>query len=217
MNYQYYRGSPVTFNYDFLDTAKLWPNPSPNGTDPLVVVKGWYWPLEQGKKVSLKEVRDEITAEIDFNEALDIILNKCSVEYIGEAVGVAFTGNGTSLGPMKKMFPHVHAPVKECDYKKCPNLTVVIPIKITEPITDEICFSKQTNVPWDTVDLPNVTDDDWLRVANQLTITENVERIKLPNEGEYLVVEFEGSTDLHWVDNISNNHYLYLILEGHVK
>lgn len=218
MKYSYHSGSPIAFNYDLLkQPMEVWPTEPSSDYSPLAVIAGWYWPATHGGKVSLKDVRSDITSKFDLDSAINVILDEWGVEYIGEAAGVVFTGNDTVLGPMHKMVPHVHAPVKEYDYQKCPNLTVVVPIRIVEPVTEEFCLNHHDYVPWDQFEYDKITHDDWLTVRDGLTVDGEVTRIRLPDMGEYLVVEFEGSRDFHWVDNISNNHYLYFILEGHVK
>ena len=220
MNYKhnYHRGPVVDLDYSLLENPmESWPDCTGKDYSPIVAVAGWYWPATQGGKVSLKDVRSDITAKFDLDSAIDIILNEWNIEYIGEAVGVVFTGNGTVLGPMSRMIPHVHAPVKEYNYEKCPNLTVVVPVKIVEPVTEEFCLKRYDYVPWDQFEYDKITHDDWLTVTKDLTTDGDVTRVKLPDAGEYLVIEFEGAYDFHWIDNISNNHYLYLILEGHVR
>lgn len=218
LKYSYYDGPAITFNYELLDSPmEIWPAEPNEAYSPLAVIAGWYWPAINGNKVSLKDVRSDITSTFNLDAAINIILNECGIEYVGEAAGVVFTGNGTVLGPMHKMIPHVHAPVKEYNYEKCPNLTVVVPIKIVEPVTEEFCIKHYDYVPWDQYDYEKITHDEWLAVTETLDTTGEVTRIKLPEQGQYLVVEFEGSRDYHWIDNISNNHYLYFILEGHVK
>ena len=218
MKYSYHKGPVVNLDYSLLENPmEIWPIEHNANYSPLSVIAGWYWPSTCGGKVSLKDVRNDITAKFELDHAIDIVLNDWGIEYIGEAVGVVFTGNGTVLGPMTRMIPHVHAPVKEYNYEKCPNLTVIVPVKIVEPVTEEFCVKHYDYVPWDQFEYDKITHDDWFKVREGLDTEGEVERIKLPDAGEYLVVEFEGSRDLHWVDNISNNHYLYFILEGHVR
>ena len=219
MKYRYHEGPKINFSYDSLNNPlHIWPDDcADKDYSPLHVLAGWYWQIQLGRKVSIDEAATDVLGQFDLSAAIDIAKNEWKVSEIAESAGVVFTGNGTQFGSMKKMIPHVHAPIKEFDYKKCPNLTVIVPISVTEPVTDEICFNHHSNVPWEQYDFNNLTFDDWREMADNLSVEGEVTRIKLPEMGQYLVVEFDGSHDYHWVDNISNNHYLYLILEGHIN
>ena len=223
INHRYHKAPVASFNYNLLNNPQeVWPNNRNDGEyykdfSPVCLISSLFHSSEKSDRVTLESIRGAITAHYDLSHAIEILKNKWKVRYVGQGAGVVFTGNGTALGPMKNMMPHVHPPVKTYRYKKCPTITVVVPVKIVEPVTEYFCFNHQENVPWDQFDLSTVTSVEWFKIAKDYNLSDDVTRIKLPDAGEYLVVEFDSSRDFHWIENISNNHYMFFVIDGHVK
>lgn len=216
--YKYHKGPVIDLDYSLLDDPGIWPKDwKDKETSPLVVLYRWFWEDRKQPIVSLREAREDITNVIDLDAAIDIILNDWSIEHIGDNAGVLFTGNGTRLGEMKNLIRHFHGPTKVSNYENCANLTVVVPVKIVEPVTEILCINHHDNPPWGEFDKTNITGEDQLTIAEMVSVDGEVTRIKLPEAGEYLVFDFDGSRDYHWVENISNNHFIFFVLEGYVK
>lgn len=123
-------------------------------------------------------------------------------------------GKPINLGP-GQVQAHTHKPERNLDGSyKGPRMTatVVIPIRIVEPVTETLCFAWQ-DIPYETMDL--VKDvagwENSLKIAEEYNDRSNVQRIRFPNEGEYLTFYFDSSHYLHWSELETQNEFLCLV------
>jgi hypothetical protein len=111
--------------------------------------------------------------------------------------------------------PHFHTPKRNLSGEYLgPKMTatVIIPIKIVEPVTETLCFSWQ-DIPYESMDLNNdvVGWEKSLALAEQCKELSNTQRIRFPNEGEYLTFYFDSSHYLHWSELNTQNEFICLV------
>lgn len=93
-------------------------------------------------------------------------------------------------------------------------VTVVIPYKIVEPVNEYVKFQYVDS----TIDKKsgldiNLVRDNILRTEEDPELP--IQSIKMPDVGQYLVIDFNSTKCLHWVENNgSKNEYICLITES---
>jgi hypothetical protein len=227
MRYKYHSGPKVDFNYELLKNVAYWPSEFPaeyvndmnaKEVGKLAILKTWYEPFETNSKLSI-DLAAESLKEFNIDIAIEILKTEWGVESVCDTAGIIFSGNGTELATTKSLIPHLHVPNPTYNNKYAPTITVIMPIRVVEPVIEEFCNVPNIHIDWDQYD----ADDFFYRNAlaslsldllNKVDV-HSATRIPYPKEGEYLVIEFDGKTDYHWVENLTNNHYLYLVVNSH--
>jgi hypothetical protein len=91
-------------------------------------------------------------------------------------------------------------------------ITAVIPTKLVEPVTEQVCMQKFDYDFIGKTPIYNVYQDvNWQN--ENLKISPNIERIDMPKPGQYLILDFISSHTLHWVENShsTNNEFIFLV------
>jgi hypothetical protein len=219
MKYHYIEGPTVNFEY-----TKYLGNPNYPVLPPVL---GMINPIiVNGKElsVSIDVICEQFRTkfDIDSNIALDELKRltpdstKAFLVYLGKNNHSSFD---TSIGHLHK---HFHPPMLDdvgqgnylSNHRR--TVTVVIPISVPDPVTENFCW---TEFEFDFLSfwqpLHNFFgQSQW--IADNLKIDESkTQKIKLPDSGQYLVLDFDSSHNLHWIENEqgSSNEYICLILD----
>jgi hypothetical protein len=111
---------------------------------------------------------------------------------------------------------HFHPPttnknnVYELPHRR--TITAVIPTKLVDPVTEQVCMQKFDYDFIGKTPIYNVYQDvNWQN--KNLKISPNIERIDMPKPGQYLILDFISSHTLHWVENShsTNNEFIFLV------
>lgn len=114
-----------------------------------------------------------------------------------------------------KAYGHFHPCIKNKDgtnHRECHTVVVIIPINHKHPITEKLFFNHQDTLTNEEEHIVDLVRD----IASPYeTVRGNVLEVRMPSPGEYLVVEFQGSRCLHWLENYgTENEYICLIAEN---
>ena len=233
VDYHYINGHPLQdFNYDWIyNQIEMLVD-----VDPIKNPKTWDWlhhnwtPIDILLRYSLDpNTNEELKYPIDYSERIlrekrgfnnDVAFNAIR-KYTTEVSRtlLIYAGKGKpeqpiNLGP-GQVQAHLHTPQRTTDgLYKGPRMTatVVIPIRIVEPVTETLCFAWQ-NVPYEKMNI-NSTALNWessLTLLDSYNDRSNVQRIKFPEMGQYLTLYFDSSQHLHWSELDTNNEFICLV------
>lgn len=234
--YSYVNGQPLSgFDHEWiysqaeqmLSSISLERNPKSwqwvrNNFCPIdIVVRGKIDPATNEEvKHTLEHIEQELLEKRGFSNpvAFDAIRKNTSS---AARVMLIYAGKGKpgrpiNLGP-GQVQAHTHKPERNADGTyKGPRMTatVVMPIRIVEPVTETLCFAWQ-NIPYESMDL--IKDvagwENSLKIVEEYNDRTNGERIKFPDEGEYLTFYFDSSHYLHWSELETQNEFLCLVYD----
>lgn len=110
---------------------------------------------------------------------------------------------------------HFHPPATDINLKYISGsrrtTTIVVPTKVSNEVNEVLCMQQFEY---------DFTANDYIAFAyeteswlNQLPKVGDVIRIRMPNQGEYLVLDFESSHMIHWIENSldSKNEFICLV------
>lgn len=233
IDYHYISGNPLQdFNYDWIYDQKE----TLADVDPIQNPKTWNWfqhnwtPIDILLRHSIDpNTNEEIKYPIDYSERIlreqrgfnNPVAFNAIRKYTTEVSRtlLIYTGKGKSENPINlgpgQVQAHLHTPQRTKDgLYKGPRMTatVIIPINIVEPVTETLCFSWK-DVPYESMDLMKevVGWENSLNLAEEYYDDTNVQRLRFPNEGEYLTLYFDSSHYLHWSELDTNNEFLCLV------
>lgn len=220
MQYLYHKlipHEPVSFDYSLLDKVRE-PDTSNLSPEHAQIIEN-EWPhvvwnfnydLVSGKyKSSTKYFHKNRVKKSLSRIGYDFLLDFFDAgEYINNC-NIFFQGNGTKLRNKEKTFKHIHPPI---DGSNTMTFTIIAPIEINEPITETLCLNEQT-----IRECEYESHEDWLTSSCDLGAEGEVVKIKYPDAGNILVVNFDSSKNVHWVEGITTNKYLILIVDGYKK
>lgn len=106
---------------------------------------------------------------------------------------------------------HPHSPIDKT--KDSRTVTVVVPYKVVEPSTSYVKFqyNDQSVDKISGLDM-DIVRDNILRTEPDPDLP--IQSIKMPDAGEYLLIDFNATKCFHWVDdNGCKNEYLCLVVE----
>lgn len=143
-----------------------------------------------------------MSRKFDYPHIYEMIKERVSI--VNNA-GVLFQGNGTGILPDRpRIFEHYHpsdGPTKR-------TVTLIAPIRIVEEITETVCFNYHPEL--DQVE----SQEEWIRNCLNTKVEGEVIKCKFPDIGEYLILDFDSTHYLHWVEGITNNHYLIFVFDS---
>jgi hypothetical protein len=164
------------------------------------------------------EYSEQILIDSGFNNDLAFDLIRKHTNQVSRTL-LIYAGPGPEKDTIAfspgKVQPHFHTPKRDKDGKYTgPRMTttVIIPIKIVEPVTETLCFSWK-DVPYESMDLMKdvVGWENSLNLVEEYHNNTNVQRIRFPNEGEYLTFHFNSSHYLHWSELNTQNEFICLV------
>ena len=162
---------------------------------------------------------EQLLRESGFDNQLAFDLIKNNTENVSRTLLIYAGPEPEGREPLEfkpgKVQPHFHTPKRNADGKYIgPRMTatVIIPIKIVEPVTETLCFSWQ-DVPYESMDLNSevVGWEKSLSLVDQYNDLSTTQRIRFPNEGEYLTFYFDSSHYLHWSELDTKNEFICLV------
>ena len=174
-----------------------------------------------------QEWLDTSTSPIPLIELQNIMSDKFSVsapkmfeelskriEYVYGSMAV-MVGEGSKYVAHKHFHPRAYNSTGELS-ADCRTVTVVVPYKITGPVTEKICFNPQTFTPDQERELR------WIKHTHSeyTDVKGEVFEIKMPDAGQYLIFDFNSSSVLHWTeqeDKSSTNEFLCLLFQLPMK
>lgn len=213
-SFHYIDGPVLTdFNYyDYLGSKKVSP-------DEFLMQNTWI--MRDNGQVKLYPIdlafdafKDQygVNAELAFDELKSlsgVITRSFIVAFIGKAFNDTYR-NGY-------IHKHFHPPATgEGNLYASPGyrrtLTAVIPTKIVDPVTEKVCLQSFNYDFIGKSPVYNAYQNKEWQDAN-LDISPNVEKIDLPQAGQYLILDFPSSHTLHWVENSLNteNEFIFLV------
>lgn len=151
-----------------------------------------------------------IDLPIAFNELrkLSPMIARSFIAFVGESSNRFDNTHGY-------VHKHFHPPARNLEFKYIANTrrttTVVVPTKLRNEVSEVLCvqrydfeFKGKDYVPY------SYQREDWFERFPKVG---EVERIRMPNEGEYLVLDFESSHLVHWIENSldSKNEFICLV------
>jgi hypothetical protein len=215
MQYYYIDGPIVEFDY-----RKYVNNPNYRSDPPIL---GMLNPkVEDNKEVAtsteeiiaLYQSTFDLDATIAFDEVkkLTTEADRAFIVYVTKENDAYID---TSRGHIHKHFHHPRYALDE-ERRYIANerrtVSVIIPIKIVDPVTEML---RWTDFEFDfTTSKHERNQIKW--IADNLKIDEtNIQEVKMPDSGQYLILDFASSHNMHWIENApgSNNEYLCLILD----
>lgn len=225
MKYHYVNGPPVNFEYN-----KYVGNPDYEMMPPvinMVVPK-----IEGDEKISIpiETVCDLYQTKFNIDSAaaleefkrLTSEVDKAFLVYVGKNSGSVFDLENGQVHKHRHVHKHFHYPrmdrIHYGNYLANTRRTVtaVIPINISDPVTEMVCW-----IPfeYDFLSTPNTEPGhhkqaQWIK--DNLTIDEHaMQKVRLPEAGQYLILDFDSAHNLHWIANAegSNNEYICLVLD----
>lgn len=130
---------------------------------------------------------------------------------------VAFVGKRSNKFENKfgYVHKHFHPPATDINLKYISGnrrtTTVVVPTKLANEVNEILCMQQ---IDYDFMANDYVAfayeTESWI---DQLPKTSDVIKIRMPSEGEYLVLDFESSHMVHWIENSldSANEFICLV------
>lgn len=206
LNYYYIQGPKFTdFDYD-----RLFHNPKLFADDLLV---GIYFPKERSAiEGSFKVYKD--VCGVDLPEAFN------ELQFLSPVIAssfLVFAGKDSNRfnNTFGYIHKHVHPPMLGVDRKYIEptrrTTTAVVPTKIVGSVSETLCV-QQIDYEFLGKDYVNGSyqNAEWLE---SLPTVGDVIRIRMPNEGEYLMLDFQSSHMLHWIENDmdSENEFICLV------
>lgn len=152
-----------------------------------------------------------IDTDIAFNEMKklsDVITRSFIVAFVGKVFN-----NTYKNGYIHK---HFHAPpTDENNVYASPGyrrtITAVIPTKIVDPVTEQVCLQQfDYDFVGKTPIYNSYQNREWQE--QNLDISTDIAKIKLPNPGQYLILDFTSSHTLHWIENNFNTRNEFICL-----
>lgn len=232
IDYRYINGQPCeNFDYSWIynQAEKL------KNIDPTITPKSWQWYNNNWTPINIllryktdPNTNEEVKYTIDYSEQVlkdTGFDNPIAFDAIRQYTNTAtrtlliYAGKGKETDPINlgpgQVQAHLHTPERNSDGSyKGPRMTatVIIPIKIVEPVTETLCFAWQ-NIPYETM---NINEDalNWessLSLLDTYNDLSNVQRIKFPEMGQYLTFYFDSSHYLHWSELDTNNEFICLV------
>ncbi len=178
--------------FEWFDTESYNEDGSPNEI-PIPTLEQWV------------EQRSQFSAPIAFREIEKIHskgVNRFAISHVGKLTEY-------------KAYGHFHPCIKNQDgsnNRECHTVVVIIPINHTQPATEKVFFNHQDML---TAEEERIVDLVRNIASPYETIRNNVLEVCMPSMGEYLIVEFQGSRCLHWLENYgTENEYICLIAEN---
>lgn len=168
-----------------------------------LVIIGGFAVFDNDYDAVLQELIDEIrdVSNIDLTDVLTIHDIDPSSIYAIYLVAINEESN-------YKMPKHVHSSLTDSNNVEYDSktVTVVVPTKIVDELATTACFNYQEHMPCINVLGTGGFSDD---------VVGNVQYIDLPKEGQYLILNFNSTKTLHWVENVtgSKNEYLCITME----
>lgn len=166
---------------------------------------------------------DNSTKPISITEIQSIMANRFSLfapkmfEALSARIDYVYGSMAVMVGEGSKYVSHKHFHPRAYDSTgersvDCRTVTVVVPHKINGPVTEKVCFNPQTFTPEQEKALR------WIKHthAEYEEVKGEVFSIKLPDEGQYLIFDFNSSSVLHWTeqtDRTSRNEFLCLLFQ----
>lgn len=162
-------------------------------------------------EIPVEAIQQKLYQEIRLNapKAFNLIkqvhntgINRMLLTYVGEISDY-------------KAYGHFHPHIENQDgtnNRDCKTCVVIVPLNHTMPVTERVFFNHQEIVD----DKEEKVIETCRKTASPYkTIRGKVLDIRMPNPGEYLVLEFLGSRCLHWLENYgTTNEYLCIIAEN---
>ena len=221
MKYHYVNGAPVNFEYN-----KYVGNPNYEMLPPvinLITPKVAYGDVSTPIQEICEQFQTKCSIDsfIAFDEfkKLTSKAEKAFLVYVGKNSGSVFGLENANVQHVHKHFHYprmdeIHSGNYMSDSRR--TITAVIPINVPDPVTEMVCwitfeydFSGAKNI--------NTTHHKQAQWINEnLIIDENaMQKISLPESGQYLILDFDSSHNLHWIENAegSNNEYICLVLD----
>jgi hypothetical protein len=193
------------FDYD-----RLFRNPSLSADD---LLAGIYFPNQASDIENSFDIYRNVCG-IDLPDAFQELKNISPIVSSSFLVFVGKSANrfNNTFGYIHK---HIHPPEVSKDLKYISpsrrSTTVIVPTKIKNSISETLCIQK---VEYDFYGKDYIArsyqTEEWLsalpKVGDEI-------RIRMPSEGEYLVLDFESSHTLHWIENEmdSENEFICLV------
>lgn len=234
IKYEYLMGDPYPqFDYNWVyDQARYFSNSFNPNDNP----KSYEWSKNNWCPINIVipnrldfDTGEEVQYSIDHaaNKAFELCNFSNSSAFdqvrrftsVGTRTLLIYVGKGKSTEPFGmgpgQVQAHVHTPKRNADGKYLgPRMTttVVIPIKIVEPVTETLCFAWQ-DIPYDQMNI----NEEALKWESSLSLLDsyndrsNMQRIKFPEMGQHLVFTFNSSNYLHWSELDTNNEFICLV------
>jgi len=116
--------------------------------------------------------------------------------------------------PVRK---HIHPPVLDSKGKYVRDRRTIsfgIPSTIVEPVTDLLYFY-ESNFDFAGYDHSVLSPDEKLLLHDNIidAATVPVETIPFPDSGQCLVLDFNSTNTVHWVDHHTKNDYFFIVYE----
>ena len=181
------------------------------------------WRKESGGSIKVRfEPNTKIEIPYDIEEieelykeiyGLDLPIVYDTIRSLTSWATRSFLVYDTCKAPIRK---HVHPPVSDIHGKYVRSrrtITFGVPIKIVEPVKDTLSFYN-ASIDYDAYCNPNYGEVGYLwhdQVISQATEPSDV--IRFPNEDEYLVLDFDSTSTVHWGNHVTDNEYLFVIYE----
>lgn len=128
-----------------------------------------------------------------------------------DRLGISHIGKLTNY----HLHHHFHPPIKNKDgtyNRDCHSVVVIIPMTHNDPVTETVFLNHQEFVSMEEEHIISLCRET---ASPYTTLRGNVTSVLMPSPGEYLVLEFNGSRCLHWLENYgTKNEYLCLLAEN---
>lgn len=166
-------------------------------TDPVTEL-----PIHFTKEMLCEQIKKDTSVDItDILPNLENDLDKVNAVYI-----IFINEEGGYQSPK-----HFHAPVVDANGNVLDDTrttTIIIPIKIVDDKKTSVCFNYQES--------PKIPSTLFLSSGwFSETVNGYTQSIEMPSAGQYLIIDFNSSKTLHWVENEtgSKNEYLCIAIE----
>lgn len=232
VDFKYVSGSPYQdYDYSWIqenanELASIEQEKSPNtyrwlrnNWTPINIMLRYQIDEETGEEISKPvEYSEQILRDSGFDNELAFELIRKHTSQVSRTL-LIYAGPGPKKDEIAfspgRVQPHFHTPKRDKNGQYTgPRMTatVIIPIKIVEPVTETLCFSWK-DVPYESMDLAKdvVGWENSLKLAEDYFGSENTQKIRFPNEGEYLTFYFDSSHYLHWSELDTKNEFICLV------
>lgn len=216
MQYYYVDGPMIEFDYDMYVRS-----PDHYSAPPILAMLNPV--VKDGKEVAtpIEEIIELYRKKFDLNVpvAYDEVRKLVTEADRAFIVYVTKSNDGYIDTSRGHIHPHFHPPRYALDEERKyisnerRTVSIVIPTKIVDPIT-EILRWTEFEFDFTTSKHAKVDKEKW--IEDNLTIDyTNVQEIKMPEPGQYLILDFDSAHTLHWIKNDqgSKNEYLCMILD----
>lgn len=225
MKYHYVDGPPVNFEY-----SKYVGNPEYEMLPPVInmiipktsVGEGVSTPIDTVCDLYQTKFSIDSTAVFDEFKKLTSETDKAFLVYVGKNSGSKFDLENGQAYKHRHVHKHFHYPrmddIHSGNYLSSDRRTVtaIIPISVIDPITEIVCWipfeydflsTKNTQAGHD-------KQAQWIK-ENLMIDDSKTQHVKLPESGQYLILDFDSAHNLHWIENAegSNNEYICLVLD----